>query len=76
MQIYPNPTSDVVIISGSESFASATLEITDISGKIVYSDNEIKGSEIKVDLSLLSSGTYMLRVIDQENIYLSKVIKK
>ncbi|MEA1878884.1 MAG: T9SS type A sorting domain-containing protein [Bacteroidota bacterium] len=59
-RIYPNPVSDYLTIADSEDFN--TVEISDLSGKLL-----IKTSEKRIDLSGLSNGLYMVRLVGIDN---------
>lgn len=66
--LYPNPTSDEVniTINGFKNVASITL--IDISGKVLMSqDNPNQKNNFKMDLSSISKGTYMVKVLFTDN---------
>jgi len=64
LSVYPNPTVDKIVLRGLRH--TANLELTDLSGKIlpVYYEVLQKGGDLKIDLSLLSKGNYILKVTD------------
>ncbi|MDR6967163.1 N-acetylneuraminic acid mutarotase [Flavobacterium arsenatis] len=69
IKIYPNPVSDMLFIK-MENFESLTL--LDLSGKQL-----LKQNEKAVDLSGLSSGIYVINLVDTNgNKYIEKVIKQ
>jgi len=69
--IYPNPSEGIFNIfiknlTGFENLAGLNLEITDITGKIVFQSNETKqvrmdGSKIEIDLDELPTGVYFIK---------------
>ncbi|GAA0736876.1 FG-GAP-like repeat-containing protein [Gaetbulibacter jejuensis] len=72
--IYPNPTKDFLNISlPADNLESAIYTIFDISGKRV-SNAKLDGSII--DVSYLSSGNYVLRIISGNSIKTQKFIKQ
>ena len=77
---YPNPSSIGLNVEfNGENRIPARMELFDASGKIVYSTVLPEGTEIEyIDYSRLSitSGTYILRVLDQskETISAQKII--
>lgn len=58
--IYPNPTSDVVNLKG-DFISNATINITTLSGQMVYED-AISDNQTSIDLSSLDSGVYLVSV--------------
>jgi len=70
--VYPNPGVDLINIDIDVSFAD--IEILDLNGRLVLSLNNtsLKG----IDISSLSSGSYLIKVITNSNIYPIKFIKK
>lgn len=76
LTIYPNPANDFVIITGSKSFEDVTIEVLDIAAKVVKSLNKVSGTEIKLDLEGISTGTYTLRVTGNNAVSYTTIIKK
>lgn len=77
---YPNPTSDNYNLNISMVEASEVeIQVTDINGKLVDKINAGKLkrglSEIHLNLSQLSNGTYFLQAKSQQNLELSNAIK-
>jgi hypothetical protein len=73
--LYPNPTSGIFYITFSKVLSQAPITITDINGKVVQ---QIIGSgeKIKFDLSVFSSGTYFVRLLDNGKNIVKKIIKE
>jgi hypothetical protein len=70
--VYPNPGVDLINIDIDIPFAD--LDIIDLNGRLVLS---IKNTSLKgIDISSLSSGSYVIKVISNSNIYPIKFIKK
>jgi hypothetical protein len=77
---YPNPTSDNYNLNISMAEASEVeIQVTDINGKLVdkiHAGKLKRGlSEIHLNLSHLSNGTYFLQAKSQQNIEISNAIK-
>ena len=70
INMYPNPVSEILTIEGLDFGYS--IQIHDVSGKIVYS-----GNESKIDFVQFTSGFYLVTVLDdnKELIQRSKIIK-
>ncbi len=64
---YPNPANAEVNIPLNENFGAVSLTITDMSGKVVNTQNiEMAGSILTVDVTNLASGSYVFNVSNGE----------
>ncbi|WP_379963190.1 T9SS type A sorting domain-containing protein [Epilithonimonas sp. UC225_85] len=72
MQVYPNPVKDSFKINNPEKMKIDTVEITDVSGRLV---KIIKGSE-EYNVSDLPKGTYILKIKSSELTKITKLIKQ
>ncbi len=75
---YPNPAHDQVLVSiGKIKDVMVTIQLTDVIGKVVYSNIEKSSIGLKttINISSLPSGVYMLKVeyLDQKKVI--KIIK-
>jgi len=66
MDIHPNPTTGMVYISNNGSDEVFNLELTDLNGKIISTQNgTINGTETtEVSLDKLETGVYLIRVFN------------
>ena len=64
IEVYPNPTSDYVFISGSGAFNS-NYKLIDIKGSIFHT-GKINSEKFRINLSALESGAYYL-VLSRDN---------
>ncbi len=71
--LYPNPTNDFLNLSLNEGFENAIYSIYDMNGRRVL-NNKLESNSI--DVSKLSTGNYVLRVINQGSTKYQKFIKK
>jgi hypothetical protein len=63
MEIYPNPSSGVLNISGIENNqATLSLRITNAIGQIVWSQSRPSSVQMQIDLSKFSNGSYFLQI--------------
>lgn len=72
LDIYPNPTTDVLNIKGSDSFNTTEFKIFNLNGQLVKSgvyDNKIYVSD-------LSTGVYLLHLVVDGKPLTNKFIKK
>jgi len=64
LNIYPNPVSETLIVTSINLKENATVQLYDVDGRIVYENNWNKqgGLELKINVSNLSSGEYILLI--------------
>ena len=79
MLISPNPITEGIVLSLiSKASKNVQVRITDISGRTVLSDNRaLQAGEntVKLDLSHLVKGAYMIQVVENQNIISKKIVK-
>lgn len=65
IHIYPNPASDQINITLS-NFVDENFDIVffDVSGNQIFNENYFKSDKVNVDISNLSDGIYLLKIID------------
>jgi hypothetical protein len=68
--IYPNPASTIVHIVNAEQ---ASVEVFDILGKIVVSEDVISANQ-KINVSALTSGTYFIKISKETKVSVEKLI--
>ncbi|NCX95481.1 MAG: T9SS C-terminal target domain-containing protein [Chitinophagia bacterium] len=73
VSIYPNPTSDVLNISLPEGSENATIILTDITGKVVATQQATSLSQT-LNLSGLAKGNYMLTIATATRKWVEKVM--
>lgn len=71
--VYPNPTNGHVNIVSQVALSS--IQIVDITGKVVYS-NSVSSSFETIDLSSLPSGVYHIKTITSDGQSIKKLIKQ
>ena len=71
--VYPNPCNDKLTISSTESL-NYTFEITDVTSKVILSQQRINSNTI--DVSSLEKGIYFLKVLDGNILLATKKIIK
>ena len=76
ISVFPNPAINSIEIKSDYSLENAIISVFDLNGRRVLNYKNVGGSNL-VDLSSLSIGEYILRVISFEgNIYSTKVLKR
>jgi sugar lactone lactonase YvrE len=76
--VYPNPNNGIFTIQTSGISAELLVEIFNMLGEEVYSQNNIHNSTFNIDLSAKSSGVYMYRILTEAGSLISegKIIKE
>ncbi len=73
LRAFPNPTKDVLNVSWGESDNNALIQLTDVTGKVVYS-NTVSGSGNTIATDGMAAGIYILRVNIGAQSLLSKIV--
>jgi hypothetical protein len=76
--LYPNPTDGLLNLSMSNECESCILEVTDIDGRVVYTDkiqNTVNGNFV-INLDRILPGMYYLNLIDANHRTVINFIKK
>lgn len=78
VEMYPNPTNDVLFISNSGSNEVYSLEITDLNGKVMVAlENAISGTEtMTVDFEEMETGLYLVRLFNENGDKTFRVVKQ
>lgn len=74
--VFPNPATDIVTITNHENIGVEQIEVYDINGKTVKSQNYNHENEIQLNISDFAAGTYMFHVKTNLGTAVKKVIKK
>lgn len=76
ISVFPNPVINSIEIKSDYGLENTIISVFDLNGSRVLNYKNVDGSSF-VDLSSLSIGEYILRVISSEgNIYSTKVLKR
>ena len=65
-QLFPNPFTETTILQFEEAPANAMLDIIDLSGKLVRTENISGKKQVVIERKGLSNGTYFLRITENE----------
>jgi len=72
MIVGPNPMNDQVTVSmfnfGAVGLQNMTLEMYDVTGKVVYSQNGLTTNVVVIDRGTLTSGMYFVKVSTQSGV--------
>lgn len=73
--VFPNPASNQITIETTVLLEDVTIQILDISGKLVLNENIKEFKNYSIDCSNWSNGTYLISLADSKNdLYSSKLI--
>jgi Domain of unknown function (DUF4465)/Secretion system C-terminal sorting domain len=76
-QPYPNPTTDIVNIDLSKvADNNMKLNITDITGQLIHTENVTSRSVISIDMSSCASGVYFINITGDNTFANKKLIKE
>jgi hypothetical protein len=73
ISIYPNPTNDIVWVSGIKGFSE--IAIINSTGKILQLQASNDQNEVSIDMSAFSNGIYQLKLTGIDKIVIRKIIK-
>jgi hypothetical protein len=73
LNIYPNPTSNILIIE-VDDFTSSVLEINSLEGKIIKKI-PLTNKKTVIDISFLNSGIYLFQIHNNSGFINHKVVK-
>lgn len=74
VRVYPNPTSNAITIYNNFNSGNLQIQLLDLQGKVLYSEQQINPSTISLDLTSFSNGVYLLRVIHDGRSYHQKIV--
>ncbi len=75
INIYPNPSNGIFTVTNPQGFKNLMgLEITDITGKIIFSKDVASNVSTKIDISNQPAGIYFIKINTETGIYTKKLI--
>ena len=74
LNVYPNPTTGIVTISGSFNEGAGICNVYNMMGDLVTSKVINLNGETTLNLSNLTTGVYMLEISDNSSVYRSKIV--
>ncbi|MCB9169162.1 MAG: CotH kinase family protein [Flavobacteriales bacterium] len=70
--VFPNPTNGTVLINGPTLSAAATIQVIDATGRRLLD----RAFDPVLDLSGLAPGTYLIRVMNGEDVRQQRIVKQ
>jgi hypothetical protein len=75
VNIYPNPSSELINITTSNLTGEGQITLTDLTGRLVLTSNiSLDKNQTSVDVSKLNQGIYLLKIVTQQGNATFKVI--
>lgn len=75
-RIFPNPTNGLVQVQLSNQHSFSRIELRSIEGKLLFNQIVTEQELIQLDLSHFENGTYLVRLLTDEEGYVSQVLVK
>ena len=73
--LYPNPANEEIFIDVLND-SELNIELFSVLGQRIETKNEIQKNKIKIDLSDVSKGFYIVRISEGLNSVIKKIIKE
>lgn len=74
VSVYPNPSNGTFTLKDF-GFTKSNLQIFDVSGKVVYSQEINNSSQATIDISQCSNGVYFYQLTDEKGSVRGKLVK-
>jgi endoglucanase len=76
IKVLPNPTSGNIKIDLPESVDIKNINISDISGRLLTSQNVLSAKTISMDISNLPLGLYIMTFKSEDKVWTKKIVKE
>lgn len=78
LRIYPNPVKDVLVVEVPEQVGSATIEVLNSLGQVVWRQkhNAQEGSRANVQVASLPVGIYTVQISHDAGLFTNKMVKQ
>lgn len=73
--VYPNPTKGLIDISNDTDASISSVELSDLNGRVVKTIS-LGENDTQVNVSDLSQGIYLMKIVSDKGIVTKKVIKE
>lgn len=73
--VYPNPSKGLVNVTNTDTNINS-IEISDLNGRVVKTVNSIDATNAQVNITDLSTGVYMMKIVSDKGTTTKKVIKE
>ncbi len=77
LRVFPNPTDQAVSVMLPQGISQqADVRVLDVAGNVVARPSIWTARAMRIDLSALAAGVYLLRIADGENQWIERVVKR
>lgn len=78
ISIFPNPATDNITLSVAASIEISEVEIFDVQGKLMYSQNEFEAAGLQkiIQLASFSSGVYFMKINSKQGAATLRFVKR
>jgi autotransporter-associated beta strand protein len=76
IELYPNPVKDILTVKLGDALSNGQLSVLTLGGAVLYNQEIGNQWQVKVDMSIYSSGVYILKLNNKDNIKLYKFVKR
>lgn len=76
INVWPNPTNNLLNISGLTNYTNAQVDLVDLSGRVVLSTSETTGNNVSLNLKSIENGIYLVKIQTENGSFFQKIIKK
>ncbi len=76
--IYPNPNKGafIVTLDNINQEGKATIEVYDMVGKVIYSNQQVQNNRLMIDISDQPVGVYLVRVVSGKHVATKRMVKQ
>lgn len=75
LRMSPNPANEFIKISNSENVKIKNIEIIDLNGRIIVTENCNNLTNVEINLQLISKGIYLLKINTENGFFTKKMVK-
>lgn len=76
LAIYPNPATNMVYVELESNVPAQSVKVFDFTGRLVMEQNVTGATSVKMDISSLNNGMYLLQVVTAQGTSTHKVVKQ
>jgi len=76
IQVFPNPTKDIIRIHNYSDIHIGQINIYDISGRLLLSESNLQQPQNIIHLTPLHAGIYFIRIFTDKGVVNKKIIKQ
>jgi hypothetical protein len=62
IEVYPNPTTDYVVVNVTDNITPTQVSVANIHGQIITEANELREGSYKIELSNVPPGAYIILI--------------